>query len=777
MIFSIDYAMKHSYSNDDTCFNINVIDEILEEYFDALLNEGSSILYSIERTSLEDKLFAEFDEFMAMTNEENSESDSNEEEITSKKMTFDTEYKIKKSLDEPLTDLELKPHPNHLEYAFLEEPSFLPVIISSQLSEQNKNKLVFILKKHKQAFAWKTTDIPEGIVLGYKVSRAGLEVDKIKIEQDAKPRLVRWILVLQEFDIEIKDKKVQKMLPPTTFLGLKMMRQVKTVKSTITFPAKPLWKLPLETYHGSQTLQNISWVLESMAIDVSVAGNFASKIKNIDGKIVQDGKLRKAMRDVQLNTPGTFVTSLDNANMGTKDSTVDVGISTKENVNSVHGTTVEEPNVDLSCWTHTLVPCARNLGGRNTYARALVEVSSLNALKESLVVAISYPNGSGHSLETVEVVAAAPVEDDDDGFTQVTRKNRKGKQDSKAKQTVGIKLTKPKPNLVYRVVQKHANASGETSGDKQPTSNVIPIQKNSNASDSIEHVSSLQQPSRLINNRDKGIDLISLRNSFETLMERDKVLDVNDHPQTENEALKDDDEEVEDIYVEQAPTQKTNVTKGASTPYEETVLGDFNISLHVDDKSTGTSTIDTCMRDFQSYVEDIEVSDVNNMGLRYTWNQKPKGDDGILKKIDRIMANIEFLASFIGASALYQPYRILDHAPTFLRVPMLSVTKPRPFKFCNIVVHNIWFKEIVANRLLILIQITSSFEKRREAAYLQAFNDALLMEERFLMQKAKVEWLKLSNANTAYFHKVVKSQASRNRIDSVTTSNGVCVDG
>ncbi|GKD56047.1 reverse transcriptase domain-containing protein [Tanacetum coccineum] len=39
MTFHIDSAMKHSYSNDDTCVNIKVIDEILEEYFDALLGE------------------------------------------------------------------------------------------------------------------------------------------------------------------------------------------------------------------------------------------------------------------------------------------------------------------------------------------------------------------------------------------------------------------------------------------------------------------------------------------------------------------------------------------------------------------------------------------------------------------------------------------------------------------------------------------------------------------------------------------------------------------
>ncbi|GKD64516.1 hypothetical protein Tco_1306624, partial [Tanacetum coccineum] len=152
--------MKHSYSNDDTCFNIDVIDEILEEDFDALLDEGSKILYSIEGTLLEDKIFAEFDEFMAMNIKENSESESDKEEIPFEKITFDTDYKINKSLDEPPTDLELKPLPDHLEYTFLEEPSFLPVIISSQLSKQNKDKLVSVLKRHKQAFAWKTTKIP-----------------------------------------------------------------------------------------------------------------------------------------------------------------------------------------------------------------------------------------------------------------------------------------------------------------------------------------------------------------------------------------------------------------------------------------------------------------------------------------------------------------------------------------------------------------------------------------------------------------------------------------
>nr|GFB03522.1 reverse transcriptase domain-containing protein [Tanacetum cinerariifolium] len=109
MIFNIDYTIKHSYSNDDTRFSIDVIDKILKEGFDALLYEYSKILHSVEGTLLEEEIFVEFDEFVAMTVDENSNSESNTEELTFEKITINTNYKIKTSLEEPLTDLELKP--------------------------------------------------------------------------------------------------------------------------------------------------------------------------------------------------------------------------------------------------------------------------------------------------------------------------------------------------------------------------------------------------------------------------------------------------------------------------------------------------------------------------------------------------------------------------------------------------------------------------------------------------------------------------------------------
>ena len=48
---------------------------------------------------------------------------------------------------------------NTLEYAFLEQESTLPVIISSSLNDEQKGKLLDVLKEHKGALGWTIADI------------------------------------------------------------------------------------------------------------------------------------------------------------------------------------------------------------------------------------------------------------------------------------------------------------------------------------------------------------------------------------------------------------------------------------------------------------------------------------------------------------------------------------------------------------------------------------------------------------------------------------------
>ncbi|GJT86154.1 reverse transcriptase domain-containing protein [Tanacetum coccineum] len=65
---------------------------------------------------------------------------------------------IKSSVDEP-PKLELKDLPSNLEYAFLEDTNKLSVIIAKNLKDKEKERLIKVLKSHKQAIAWKLSDI------------------------------------------------------------------------------------------------------------------------------------------------------------------------------------------------------------------------------------------------------------------------------------------------------------------------------------------------------------------------------------------------------------------------------------------------------------------------------------------------------------------------------------------------------------------------------------------------------------------------------------------
>nr|GEX24452.1 reverse transcriptase domain-containing protein [Tanacetum cinerariifolium] len=84
----------------------------------------------------------------------------------------------KSSIDEPL-EVELKDLPPHIEYAFLEGDDKLLVIIVKDLSMEEKTALITVMKSHKEKSHFM---VKEGIVLGHKISKEGIEVDKAKVD-------------------------------------------------------------------------------------------------------------------------------------------------------------------------------------------------------------------------------------------------------------------------------------------------------------------------------------------------------------------------------------------------------------------------------------------------------------------------------------------------------------------------------------------------------------------------------------------------------------------
>ena len=109
----------------------------------------------------------------------------------------------KTSYEEP-PKLELKELPPTLEYAFLEEGSKLPVIINSTLSPPQKDRLVTLLKHHKQAIAWKVTDI-KGISPNYCKHQIYLEEDAKPIRQPQRRLTPPLMEVVRKETLKLRD--------------------------------------------------------------------------------------------------------------------------------------------------------------------------------------------------------------------------------------------------------------------------------------------------------------------------------------------------------------------------------------------------------------------------------------------------------------------------------------------------------------------------------------------------------------------------------------------
>ncbi|XP_021757046.1 uncharacterized protein LOC110722108 isoform X4 [Chenopodium quinoa] len=94
--------------------------------------------------------------------------------------------------DEKPPEVELKPLLDHLKYAFLRENDTLPVLITSNLTPAQEQKLVQVLKEHKTALRWTVADI-KGI-------SASMCQHRILLEEGAKPMM------------EVVKKEVSKLL-------------------------------------------------------------------------------------------------------------------------------------------------------------------------------------------------------------------------------------------------------------------------------------------------------------------------------------------------------------------------------------------------------------------------------------------------------------------------------------------------------------------------------------------------------------------------------------
>ena len=90
------------------------------------------------------------------------------------------------SVEQP-PKMEQKPLPSNLKYAYLGVASTLPVIISASLTELEEEKLLRVLRDHKNALGWSLADL-KGI-------RPSMCMHRILLEEGYKPSVeAQWRL-------------------------------------------------------------------------------------------------------------------------------------------------------------------------------------------------------------------------------------------------------------------------------------------------------------------------------------------------------------------------------------------------------------------------------------------------------------------------------------------------------------------------------------------------------------------------------------------------------
>ncbi|XP_071705425.1 uncharacterized protein [Rutidosis leptorrhynchoides] len=269
--------------------------------------------------------------------------------------------------------------------------------------------------------------------------------------------------------------------------------------------------------------------------------------------------------------------------------------------------------------------------------------------------------------------------------------------------------------------------------------------------------------------------------------------------------------------------------KGVVKDAEWLIIGDFNVSLTPEDKSTGSSVVTSEMNDFRECVENIEVEDLNQSSFHFTWVQKMHDvgkDSGVLKKIDRAMCSNSFVDKYSRAHVEFQPHNVSDHTPMLLSIPNMARRKVKPFRFSNHLAYkpkflpligSVWDQQVQGFKILSVVSKLKLVKKKlrqfsrekgsvfdkvkklkielervqtdvmndpdnlelreEENAYFKAYKEASIDEERLLIQKTKLQWLKEGDQNTAYFHKVMKTRLNRNRIEAIEDVNGILFKG
>ncbi|KAF7114851.1 hypothetical protein RHSIM_RhsimUnG0075100 [Rhododendron simsii] len=219
-----------------------------------------------------------------------------------------------------------------------------------------------------------------------------------------------------------------------------------------------------------------------------------------------------------------------------------------------------------------------------------------------------------------------------------------------------------------------------------------------------------------------------------------------------------------------------NMIRGIA--YSENVpwmcIGDFNQVLSVEDKRGGNIPKLGRIRVFREMLEDCGLTDLECKGPRFMWRNNRNEGDFIMERIDIAFANARWRETFDTALVMVEVAVGSDHSPLLLNTDFSLNKVKKSFKF-----ESFWTTEEACKQIIADTWAQNVCEV--------GFNPELYVEEKvvikkladlwqkdfmFWHQRSRVNWLRMGDRNTRFFHLTTIRRRQRNQIAKLKDENG-----
>ena len=243
-------------------------------------------------------------------------------------------------------------------------------------------------------------------------------------------------------------------------------------------------------------------------------------------------------------------------------------------------------------------------------------------------------------------------------------------------------------------------------------------------------------------------------------------------------------------------------------------VGDFNEILKSHEKKGGRLRPENQMRDFREALDECGFADLGYVEQKYTWYKQLTGGVTVWERLDRAVANNDWISLYPGTMVKHLECGFSDHKPIIIHLEGIPIRKQKPWRFeqvwlkedeCRAVVESAWQESLSSTSPMGVIETNletcqarlrswskDSFgnitrdliHKRKQLKEVEEeairegganrvylikseLRELLVKEEELWQQHSKLHWLQNGDQNTRYFHGKASQRFRRNSIKSI----------